>query len=285
MRIGLALGGGGARGLGHLPVISALEDLGVQVNCVAGSSIGGLVGAGLASGMNAAELEDYFLTSFARSGDVIAKFWALKPTSWKDLWNRGVRLSQFDLETILESFLPAALPHQFSGLKLPLNVVAADLATAEMVVLNDGDLRPALAASAAIPGLFKPVDHQGRLFVDGGICNPVPFDCFPPDIDFSIGVDVVGLPAIQLDKNQLSTIACLMAASLVSQQALIAARLSFSRPDILLRPPVSGIYVLDFLKTKDILARLKPYKEEAKRLIASTMELRLRSDNNAGLLS
>ncbi|EJF90795.1 patatin-like phospholipase family protein [Bartonella tamiae] len=275
MKIGLALGGGGARGLGHLPVIFAMEELGLKIDEVAGSSIGSLVGVGLSHGMSAADVKEYFLECFAKSGDTFAKLWALKPTSWKDFWNRGVKLSQFDIELILEAFLPDYLPRHFDALALPFSVTTADINTAELHVIRKGDLRAALAASCAIPGLFKPVQFEGRVLIDGGVCNPVPFDCFDATVDIAIGVDVLGFPVAHSPDTKLSTFECMIASSLISQQTLIAAKMALAKPDLLLRPPIEGIHLLDFLKTRQILEQVMPFKDHAKTMIAAIIEKKL----------
>lgn len=272
MKIGLALGGGSARGLLHLHVLSAMEDLGLKPTAISGTSIGGLIGAGYASGMSADDLEQFFLQAFSKKTEVFSRFWSMKPTTWSELWHRGVRLSQFNLEIILEGFLPATFPHNFEELKLPFSVVAADLNSAKTVVITQGDLRSAIAASASIPGLFRPIIRHGHLLADGGLCNPVPFDCLPVPVDAVIGVDVVGLSVLDCENKIPSTINSLLASNLVVQRALIESRFLTSKPDLLLRPPVDGIYLLDFLKTKEILKRTKMYKDVAKREISEMIE-------------
>lgn len=276
IKIGLALGGGGARGLGHIPVIAALEELGLKATGVAGTSIGSLVGAAYASGMDAKTMSEYFLETFSKKSAVAGRLWTIKPTSFKEFWAHGVRISQFDLEAILSAFLPKDIPTDFSGLSTPLHAVAVNLLAAQMVVLKEGALNSALAASAAIPGLFKPVHRNGLLLADGGMYNPIPFDCIPGECNVVIGVDIVSLNARRFKSSRTtSTIGALMAANTCSQKALIAARLMVQRPDLMLRPPIDGILILDFLKTKEILETVMPYKEQAKREIANLIEAKL----------
>ncbi|WP_182417902.1 patatin-like phospholipase family protein [Bartonella sp. HY038] len=271
-RIGLALGGGGARGMGHIPIIMAMEELGLKPARIAGTSIGGLVGAALASGMSGADLQDYFLKTFSKVGDVAATLWSIRPMSFQELRRRGLRLSQFSLEEILRGFLPDCVPFDFAQLQIPLSVVAADILSGEMVVMNDGDLRSAISASAALPGIFAPVRRDGYLLVDGAVCNPVPVDCIGDDVDKIIAIDIIGFEEnLHMDKKP-STLETLFAANMISQRSLMNTRFLAVKPDLVLVPPVAGIYVLDFMSAKKILDRVIPYKEEAKRQIATLFD-------------
>lgn len=275
IKIGLAFGGGGARGLGHIPVIAALEELGLKATGIAGTSIGSLMGAAYACGMDAKSMSDYFLETFAKTSAVIGRLWSIKPASFKELWASGLRVSQFDLEAILNAFLPENMPAEFSGLAYPFHAIAVDLLSAQMVVLKDGALCSALAASAAIPGLFKPVRRNNFLLADGGLHNPIPFDCVPGNCNMVIGVDVISSTAKRFIDREPSTREALVVAGYCSQQALIAARLSTQKPDLMLHPPVDGVYILDFMKAKTILETVMPYKEQAKRAIAEQFEAKI----------
>lgn len=271
-KIGLALGGGGARGMGHIPIIMAMEELGLKPHKIAGTSIGGLVGAAIASGMSGTDLEDYFLKTFSKIGDVAGTLWSIRPTSFSELWERGFKLSQFSLEEILRGFLPDCVPFDFADLKIPLSVVAADILSGNMVVMEDGDLRSAIAASAALPGVFAPVRRNGNLLVDGAVCNPVPVDCIGSSVDKIIAIDIIGFEENLHMNKKPSTLETLFAANMISQRSLMNTRFSNIAPDLVLTPPVCGIYVLDFMSAKKILKRVIPYKEEAKRQIASLFE-------------
>lgn len=274
-KIGLALGGGGARGLGHIPVLMAMEELGLRPHAIAGTSIGGLIGAAYGSGLRAADLEAYFHNTFAQKRDVFLRLWGIRPKSLHEFMSRGLKVSQFDLELILSGFLPECIKETFEALDIALSVIAADLKSGQMVVMGDGDLHSALAASAALPGVFAPVERNGYLLVDGGICNPLPVDCFADDVDFIIAVDVGGFDADRCEQNKPTVIQSLIAANMISQRVMTAARLKYHAPHVLLAPPVCGINVLDFLHARKILDKIMPYKEEAKLQIAAAMEKRL----------
>jgi len=129
-----------------LPVFRALEELGLKPACVAGTSIGALMGAGFCAGMDSHEMEDYCLRSFGSLGEVFSRFWRIRPKSLSELKRRGgIRLSQFHLEEILPSFLPETVPETFEGLDVPLSVVAVDIILGEVVVLREFAITLAIA--------------------------------------------------------------------------------------------------------------------------------------------
>ena len=138
--------------------------------------------------------------------------------------------------------------------------------------MRNGHLVSALAASASIPGLFCPVKRDEDLLIDGGICNPVPFDCLENAKDFIIAVDVLGSVNRPFKKGRPSLRESLLLSYLISQRTIISTKLSLYGPDVLLAPPVKGIYVLDFLKCKEILEKTKSFKEKAKVLIMQSLE-------------
>jgi NTE family protein len=185
--VAVAFGGGGARGLSHIHIIEALDELGVRPVAIAGSSIGSIMGAGMAAGMTGAEIRDYALASVGNRNAVANKIWSLRPASIG-----AFKLGQFNLERVLRTFLPPQVPDEFSGLQIPLKVTTTDYYGQSEVVIEDGDLVEALAASSAIPAVFMPVRMHGRVMIDGGIINPVPYEHLMDLADIVIGVDVVG---------------------------------------------------------------------------------------------
>lgn len=265
--LGLALGADGARGLAHIPVIEALDEMGIRPAAIAGSSIGAIIGAGMAAGMTGRDIRDYTLETVGKRSALANRLWSLGPATMRDAVG-GFRLGQFNLERILGAFLPERLPEHFSGLEIPLKVVATDYFGQTEVVCESGDLRNALAASAAIPALFMPVRLGGRFMIDGGIYNPVPYD-HPADI--VIGVDVIGGPAGD-DGEPPNRIDSLFGASQLMMQANLALKQKLSPPDILLRPDVNSYRVLDFLKARQILDTAEALKDDLKRRIEARME-------------
>lgn len=156
--IGLALGGGFARGLAHLGVLQVLEENQVPISCIAGTSIGSILGAAYASGLPVARIAE-----------------VCRGLRFRDFgrWRLGrLGLASNDrMAEIIERYFHAL---QFEELLVPTAAVATDLGTGEPVVFTRGALVPALRASCAFPGLFEPVELNGRCLADGGLVAPVP---------------------------------------------------------------------------------------------------------------
>ncbi len=266
--VAVAFGAGGARGFSHILVLEALEELGLEPVAIAGSSIGAIIGAGKAAGMTAAEMRDYALETVGNRKAVINRLWALRPPSMRHALG-GFRLGQFNLERILRAFLPSRIPDDFSDLSIPLKVIATDYYAHCEKLCESGDLYQALAASAAIPALFMPVTLDGRLMIDGGIFNPVPYEHVIDLADIIIGVDIVGGPIGSIDAvdevpNRIDSI---FGASQLMMQSHLALKLKLGAPSIFLRPPVNEFGVMDFLKAKQIFDASTPVKDEVKRAI------------------
>ncbi|HEX2147286.1 MAG TPA: patatin-like phospholipase family protein [Pseudorhizobium sp.] len=261
----VAFGGGGARGLSHICVIEALDELGIRPVAIAGSSIGAIMGAAMAAGMSGREIHDYTLETVGPRGTLTNKLWSLGPASMRDTLG-GFRFGQFNLELVLRALLPAAIPDDFESLEIPLKVMATDYYGQAEVVLETGNLATAIAASAALPGIFMPVRINGRIMIDGGVFNPIPYDHLMDLADVVIGVDVVGAP--EGDGSQVPTrIDSMFGASQLMMQSAIAMKLRLQPPHIFLRPPVNRYRVLDFRKAKEILQHSDSVKDDLKRAV------------------
>lgn len=265
----LALGGGGARGLAHIHAIEALNELGIRPVAISGSSIGALMGAGMAAGMTGKDIRDYAYSVFAKRTEIASRLWKLRAGSMRDIVT-GLRLSQFDCERVLRGFLPDVLPETFEELSIPLIVTATDYFGHRPVAFSEGGLFKALAASAAIPAVFKPVRDGDRLLIDGGITNPVPFDLVSHLADHVIAIDVVGAP--EPGGRKLPTSIDLMfGTSQIMMQSITALKLKAHHPAVFLRPPVSRFRVLDFLKIDAVLSETAGFKEEVKRAVETVL--------------
>jgi NTE family protein len=262
----LALGGGGARGFAHIHVIEVLDELGIRPTAIAGSSIGAIMGAGMAAGMTGREIHAYARSVLSRRSEVATRMWRARPGSIGEIVEGGLRLGQFNIERILKAFLPAEIPEDFADLGIPLKVTATDFYGHGPAVLESGDLYSALAASAAIPAVFRPVIRGGRLYIDGGVYNPVPFDLISDAADIVIAIDVVGTPA-QSKHRRVTSVELVFGASQLMMKSIIAMKLKHGRPAIFLRPPTSRIRLLDFLKVDSALAETIGLKDELKRAI------------------
>ncbi|QLF69528.1 patatin-like phospholipase family protein [Peteryoungia desertarenae] len=272
--IGLALGAGGARGLSHIIVLEALDELGVRPSIIAGSSMGAIIGSGYAAGMSGKEIRDYSLNLADNRNLVLNRLWGLRPASMRDALG-GFRLGQFNLERILAAFLPEQIPEKFEQLSVPLLTVSTDYYGQAELVSRSGDLRLAVSASAAIPALFRPVTINGRLMIDGGIFNPVPYDHIQQDADIIIGVDVVGGPVGHVSQMP-NRIDSLFGASQLMMQSNIALKLKLGAPDIFLRPNVNEFRVLDFLKARQILEAAESLRDPFKRELDAKITARAR---------
>jgi NTE family protein len=193
-RIGLALSGGGARGLAHIGVLKVLEELRVPVHCVTGTSMGAIVGAGYAAGSTPAALEKFvratswdevFSDRPPRDEVAIQR----KFEDYKTLFapeygvsSKGLALPKGIIAGVsIEGFMrrlvePALGINDFSRLPIPFRAIASDIETGDAVVLDHGSLPQAMRASMSVPGALAPVEIDGRLLVDGGIANNLPID-------------------------------------------------------------------------------------------------------------
>jgi NTE family protein len=264
-RIGLALGGGGARGMVHVLVCEAFDELGLKPAIIAGTSIGAIIGAGYAAGFSGREMREGACAFYAKRRDVLTRLWRARPLAFTDLL-RGRSLSaQFDPNLILDSFVPGfeRLPASFEDLQIPLKVVACDFYAWTECVLSEGPLKPAVAASIAIPALFRPVQLNGRVLLDGGACNPLPFE-HVADCAITVASDVAGGPT-EAATRQPGLLECVVGAAQISMQAVIREKLRRQQPTLLVRPDINGIFILDFLKTQAILDMNVGFKDDLKR--------------------
>ncbi len=271
-RIGLALGGGGARGMSHIPVLEALDDLGVKPHAIAGTSIGAIFGAAYAGGLSGAELRQIVMDTFGNRNKVLAALWKLRPRKLADLFDGN--MVQFDPLKVLQAFVAENIPETFEALDIPLKVLATDFYGCQEVDIESGPLLPAIAASIAIPAVFKPVKSNGRILIDGGVVNPLPFDRLPPDCDFILAVDVVGSPVPRSGRQLPTSMDALFGTSQILMQTITTEKLKSRAPDLLVRPPDDNVRVLDFLKTKHILERAAPLRETVKRRLGDAMEIK-----------
>ena len=199
-RVGLVIGGGGAKGAAAVGALKAIERSGIRVDYVAGTSIGAVVGALYAAGYTAAELDTLFcqqqwlqlLTdrNMALSGEPFRQVDGVTyifgfPVLDKNSSAWGV-LHGSRMEQVIDSLLAARGAVEFETMRTPFRCVAAELRTAQEVVLCQGTVPQAVRASMAIPGLFKPVVIDGRSLVDGGMMNNLPVD-----VVRQMGADIV----------------------------------------------------------------------------------------------
>jgi len=159
-KVGLALAGGFARGIAHIGVLRAFRDAGIPIDCVAGTSVGALIGAGFCSGLSLGKMQEIGQsTTFADFG------------RWTPSW-LGLATNQ-RMEKYLARMTPATT---FAELKIPLAISATDINAGVTIYYLNGALAPPLRASCAYPGLFVPIQYEGRTLVDGFLTAPVPVE-------------------------------------------------------------------------------------------------------------
>nr|WP_246645547.1 patatin-like phospholipase family protein [Rhizobium redzepovicii] len=273
--VAVAFGGGGARGLAHIHIIETLDELGIRPVAISGSSMGAIMGAGMAAGMSGAEIREHALTTVGNKTAVVARIWGLRPATVRDAVAKGIRIGQFNLERILKAFLPAELPARFEDLLVPMKVITTDYYGQNEVIIEEGELFPALAASSAIPAVFMPVRLRGRVMIDGGISNPVPYEPLMDLADIVIGIDVVGAP--EGDGTHIpNRMESIFGSGQLMMQTAITLKLKLCQPHIFLRPAVGRTGVMDFLKAREVLAMSVGVKDELKFALDREIEARLK---------
>ncbi len=242
-KIGLALGGGGARGAAHIGVIKALETANIPIHAIAGTSIGALVGGWYATHGEISSLEDIFLG--IRKQDLTS--------SLKLYWKRdGVLFSNPAVVETVEGKLEGK---KFADCRIPFAVVSTDVKTGEEVIIKEGSLSDAIRASSAVPFVFKPVSINGKLLMDGGFVNPVPVDVVKKmGVDFVIAVDVNrGWADITENPAKLINIPKMIDKLMAAIEYQLA-RKELEDADVVLRPIVMSFDWLDFFRSKEIIA-------------------------------
>jgi NTE family protein len=270
-RIGVALGGGSARGLTHIPYIEAMDELGLKPSVISGTSIGALIGSGWAAGMTGKELREHSYEVLGTMRTIATKLWATQIRGISGILKNGISM-QLDATSIVDAFTPASFPLEFKDLKVPLYVVATDFQSWHQVVFNTGLLRPAIAGSIAIPSLFKPVVYANHILVDGGVVNPLPLDQADIDTDFLIGIDVNGDPSEGIAKTDHKALDIWFGSAQIMMHSLTAHMMAAYPPDIYIRPHVANFGALEFWRVREIVAHAEVEKERFKRILADKVE-------------
>jgi NTE family protein len=270
--IALALGGGGARGLAHILMLEVLDELGLRPKIIAGTSIGAVFGAAYASGLSARLIRAHAEEVLSRRFDTIRQLLSARSEPVLKILNiLPIRSALLNPELLLEFLLPSRMARDFSSLDIPLKVVATDYYAQEQVIFSKGPLRSAIAASMALPALFTPVTIDGRMYMDGGLVNPLPFDLVKGEADITIAVDVSGAPIMPGKRPHPSAFSALMSSSQILQRTIVREKLKAQQPDIYIDVEVDEFYVLDFHRFKQVLAAAAPAKEQLRRQLARVL--------------
>ncbi len=270
-RIGIALGGGSARGLMHIPFIEAMDEMGLRPNIIAGTSIGALVGAGWAAGMKGKDIREHTLKVLGSMRAITARLWKTQIKDLRNLFKNGISM-QLDALMIVNAFLPDKFPQKFEDLRTPLYIIATDFRSWHQVVFHSGPLKPAIAGSIAIPSLFRPVEYDGRLLVDGGVVNPLPLDAASIGADITVAIDVNGDPSNRTRNEEPSAIDVTLGSAQIMMHALTAHNIAAYPPDIYIRPKVQQFGAYEFWRVREIIAEGEKEKEHFKRELSKKIE-------------
>ncbi|MFN0262620.1 patatin-like phospholipase family protein [Tepidamorphus sp. 3E244] len=258
--VALALSGGGARGFAHIPVCEAFDDCGVTPSCIAGTSMGALIGALYASGMKASDVREQCIAMFAKRSDVMSRLMKVR--------GRGRLLSisftksgALDPKLLLEAFLPEDLPPRIEDLPIPFKAVAVDFTTGNEVVFEKGPLLSAIAASIAFPPVMRGVVDGERVLLDGGIVNPTPHEVAGRCGDPVIASDVVTLPNA-VPGEVPPPITALIGSAQIMMRAIAQARYAAHVPALVVYPDIRNMTMFDFFQVADIIAKGEAAGEE-----------------------
>lgn len=266
----LALGAGGARGIAHIAIVEALDEMGVKPAMIAGSSIGAVIGAGYAAGLTGRAMRRHLLSLAHDRSEVLRRVMATRAVAWSEILGAGFgNPLAVDGTKFFDAFIGELLPESFADLKIPLAVVVTDLHARECLTFSEGALKPVLAASMAVPGLVRPVEVDGRVLVDGGVTDPLPFTALRGKADVIVAVDVSGGGAdaqgVPDPWESLFTAISVMGHTIVSH------KLKEGAPDLVLRPNIGIFRMLDFFQASAILRVADPIRAEVKEKLGALL--------------
>jgi len=272
-KIGIALGAGGAKGIAHISILEALDELGITPHRIAGSSIGAVIGALYASGLSAQEIKDKVAhLVITKKDNVHSVLSDGKIGRWMEMIDADFHHSGLlKSESIMAGLFEDGSVSTFEELTIPLTVVAADFWERRAVVLESGPLQPAVRASMALPGVFTPVELDGRVLIDGGTVSPVPFDLLTASCDLVIAVDINS--GNSTDRGTVpGYFDTLFGSVQILQQAIVERDIKARPPDIYVKPELRGFRTLQFYRADEIYRQAQPAKEALKRKLAEKLE-------------
>jgi NTE family protein len=242
--IGLALSGGAARGIAHIAVIDTLEQEGIPIHAIAGTSAGSIVGALYAAGMTLSEIKRILLNA-----------------KWKNIFKFTIPkqglISSEGIYRFMEDILPVK---KFSSLSIPFAAVATDLRTAEKVVITSGSIARAVQASCSLPIIFTPTEINRKVLVDGGVASQVPVRTVREELGAKRVIAVnVNYKALEFDEyDNLIKIATHLSMLWASRNAREEEKLA----DVVIQVNAYGIALYDLSKSRELLRRGRKATEE-----------------------
>ena len=261
-RIGLALGGGGAKGLAHILMLETLDELGIRPHAIAGTSIGAIIGALYAAGLSGKDIRALIEQFFVTAEEAERSIFALpKSVRWLDFIDpmlaSGGLLDSDDFIAWVGEVLPVK---NFRHLEIPLTVVTAELLTGREVIMKTGALLPALQASMAVPGVFPPVQIEGHSLVDGGVANPLPYDRLQDECDIVIAIDVSGNNDLE-DGEILSSMGVLLQSFTSMSRNILLEKIKRQPPDVYVQPNIRNVKILEFYRAHEIFEQARPAQQ------------------------
>ncbi|MBT3756856.1 MAG: patatin-like phospholipase family protein [Candidatus Cloacimonetes bacterium] len=277
-KIGLTLGGGGARGICHIEFIKVLDDMNLKPSVISGTSIGAIIGAFYASGLTGKEINDILdtidisnkkidkdISASKTEGSKIEKFVDDKITDIKEYYkkfeniHKMIDISFFKNTSFIygkgvEKFFNDNLPVKtFEELKIPLKIVATDYWEQKQVIFDSGDLISAIRASMSIPAVFEPVINDDMVLIDGGITNNLPYDIIQDECDITVAIDVSGNVSIPNKVKAPNLFDNIMNSFTILQDSILKYQMKIKTPDIYIKPELIDVGILDFHKANLIL--------------------------------
>ncbi|MFL0800935.1 MAG: patatin-like phospholipase family protein [Agarilytica sp.] len=253
-KFGLALGGGGVKGLAHIALLKKLDEMGAKPQAISGTSMGAIIGALYAHGLSGLDIEQRVRSHlFSRRGIVKDTYRRRKHlVKWLKVFKFDKKRGGFiTADGLFEHLFSELIACDFSDLEIPFTAVAGDFHSAEEVVLNSGSVLPAVQASMAVPGVFAPINLNNRLLVDGGVVNNVPCSHVAQPGQLTIASDVISLSEIETPKAT----EVVSGAFSIMMRAATEQRFALHPPDFIFRPDTKQIDAFDFHKIATVLAR------------------------------
>jgi len=272
-RIGLALGGGGVRGLAHIAALEVLDEFGIVPARIAGTSMGAILGAIYASGRTATEIRELVEHHTIAKDDGLRAVYQKKEALMR--WLRAVTLAWssrglLKADGFLRFLFEEIQVENFEDLKIPLCVVATDYHSGRAATFDSGPLYPAIKASMSIPGIFVPVEHDGRVLVDGGVVDNLPYGVLAGTCTTTLALDAGPSRSIDdADPPNLIDATLGMFDLLVAQ--LTATRLEASPPTLYYKHELPSVGILDFDKSEEVLDRSRSGMPEFRALLRSRL--------------
>ena len=277
-KIGLTLGGGGARGICHIEFIKVLDNMNLKPSVISGTSIGAIIGAFYASGLTGKEINDILdtidisnkkidkdISASKTEGSKIEKFVDDKITDIKEYYkkfeniHKMIDISFFKNTSFIygkgvEKFFNDNLPVKtFEELEIPLKIVATDYWEQKQVIFDSGDLIHAIRASMSIPAVFEPVINDDMVLIDGGITNNLPYDIIQDECDITVAIDVSGNVSIPNKVKAPNLFDNIMNSFTILQDSILKYQMKIKTPDIYIKPELIDVGILDFHKANLIL--------------------------------